>query len=206
MESTRAKCSLNKFSKLRGKKGAKICWANNIGLHMDNVFNGEGNKKSAQEMDDESISSVVDSDEGLDHICLGVSETPITIKSEPNKHTCKVQVHKKKKSINTVLLFPSNDVALGANGTKKLKKKGKKGTAVKGKGTETMGLEARRAAIKVGKRPLGEVNVNDYLQVSDSFSDSRIKNMNRSIIRAEPFIIANKIWEVGKKNLFGCKQ
>lgn len=52
----------------------------------------------------------------------------------------------------------------------------------------------RRAEIKEGKRPL-VVNSTTLgsLQVSNSLSDSKIKNMNHSVIRSEAYLEASKI-------------
>lgn len=119
------------------------------------------------------------------------------LKSTVAKNT----VHKKKKSLRHNLFCPVKVGAKDANATKKGGSKKKKGIG-KGmveKGSEVENEQARKAEIKQGKRPMGALSQNVSPQVSDSFSDSHIRNMNRSVLRSQAYSEANKIWEVGKK-------
>lgn len=46
---------------------------------------------------------------------------------------------------------------------------------------------------------MGDPSSIGALQVTDSFSDSHIRNINRALVRSQAYTEANKIWEVGKK-------
>lgn len=188
---------INYLNKSRGR----ACKTKKFGPKKLKGVNGVGpgcNLKSQATVAD-SISDFSGSDVGLEDIDLGEAAR-INIGVNMASSKVKVPIHIKQKVSKKVWYHPVKLGVRDRNLTIKegLKKKMGFDSQSAEVGCEEDGDLAKKAEIKLGKRPMGASSVNVFSQVSDH-SARHMRNTNRSILRSQAYTEANKIWEVGKK-------